>query len=360
MAEPNVLDNEALLGAVSADEPCGPNLEYDPSFLELERVAKGKPEVQYGSTITPAEPPDWKQVRALCLQLLENSRDLRVAVFLTRALLALQGIRGFAAGVHLIELFLAERWDSVHPQLDPDDDNDPTVRINTLSALCEASTVLKDLRSAWLITSRAHGRFALRDIEIATGEAEAPAGETPVALSLIVGAFTEADPEEIQRTFAALELSYDSITRIDSILSERVGASQSLDLRDLSKMLKRARIFFLERLAQSAEGAGLTDIIEEDGGYADNNSMVQTGGNARPRASAKPISGEISSRDDAIRMLDKICAYYTEHEPASPVPLLLLRAQRLAKMSFLELMRDMAPDSLSQIYAISGSPPEQS
>lgn len=359
MANDKILDYSALLSEVSAEEVCGQNLEYDATFLELERVAKGKPEVQYGKTITPAEPPDWKQVRALCLQLLENSRDLRVAVFLTRALLALQGIRGFAAGIHLIELFLAERWDCVHPQLDPDDDNDPTVRINTLSALCEASTVLKDLRSAWLITSRAQGRFSLRDIEIATGESEAPAGETPVALSLIVGAFTEADPEEIQDTFAALERAFTSTARIDSILSDRVGASQSLDLRDLSKMLKRARNFFLARMEQGSDHADLTDNVGDVGVSTDNDSTAQLGGNPRPRAAAKAISGEIGSREDAIRMLDKICAYYTEHEPASPVPLLLLRAQRLAKMNFLELMRDMAPDSLSQIYAISGNP-EQS
>ena len=36
-----------------------------------------------------------------------------------------------------------------------------------------------------------------------------------------------------------------------------------------------------------------------------------------------------------IRLLDKICDYYSEHEPSSPVPVLLNRAKRVAKMSFL-------------------------
>ena len=69
-----------------------------------------------------------------------------------------------------------------------------------------------------------------------------------------------------------------------------------------------------------------------------------------------PVSDEVSSRDDVIRLLDKICDYYSEHEPSSPVPLLLNRAKRVAKMSFLELLRDLAPGGLDQAEALGGSP----
>ena len=58
---------------------------------------QGKPEVQYGKTITAAEPPDWKSVRRTASELLARSRDLRLVVHLLRANLSLHGIAGLAA-----------------------------------------------------------------------------------------------------------------------------------------------------------------------------------------------------------------------------------------------------------------------
>jgi type VI secretion system protein ImpA len=65
-------------------------------------------------------------------------------------------------------------------------------------------------------------------------------------------------------------------------------------------------------------------------------------------------SGEISSRDDVLKMLDKICAYYARHEPSSPLPLLLKRCRRLVPMSFKEIVGDLAPDALAKVELITG------
>ena len=44
---------------------------------------------------------------------------------------------------------------------------------------------------------------------------------------------------------------------------------------------------------------------------------------------APPVAAdEVRSRDDVIRLIDKICDYYRDYEPSSPVPLLLKRAKR--------------------------------
>jgi serine/threonine protein phosphatase PrpC len=44
-----VLDIETLLAAIPDSPPCGPNLEYDLLFKELERIAEGTPEQQLGA-----------------------------------------------------------------------------------------------------------------------------------------------------------------------------------------------------------------------------------------------------------------------------------------------------------------------
>lgn len=346
MADTSIVDVDELLREISPEEPCGANLEYDPAFLELEQVVKGKPEVQYGDTITPATPPDWKSAKAISLELIGRSIDLRVAVTLARALLCLHGMRGFAAGLQLVERMLGQYWDHLHPQLDPDDGNDPMLRVNTLAALCESTTVLRDVREAVLVASRAHGRFSLRGIDIATGELEVPEGEEKPTLAVIDAAFLDVDQAELEDTDRALNEAYASSIRIEQVLTEKVGAAQSLDMSALTRLLKRARDFVHERLGRRNGGT--------NSDTADASSTSADGQPIQANAQAIQRSGEITSRDDVIQMIDKICAYYEKCEPASPVPLLLQRAQRLVSKNFVELLEDLAPDGLNQLYQASG------
>jgi type VI secretion system protein ImpA len=58
--------------------------------------------------------------------------------------------------------------------------------------------------------------------------------------------------------------------------------------------------------------------------------------------------------------LDAICEYYSRTEPASPVPLLLKRARRLAEMSFLEIIGNLAPETLGSIQHITTGPDAES
>ena len=55
------------------------------------------------------------------------------------------------------------------------------------------------------------------------------------------------------------------------------------------------------------------------------------------------------------KALEDICRYFEKHEPSSPVPLLLRRAQRLVSKNFLEVIADFCPDAMNQIEKISGT-----
>ena len=54
-------------------------------------------------------------------------------------------------------------------------------------------------------------------------------------------------------------------------------------------------------------------------------------------------------------MMDKISDSSQRHEPSSPVPLLMGRAKRLVSLSFMEILKDMAPGGLSQASTIGGT-----
>jgi type VI secretion system protein ImpA len=137
---------------------------------------------------------------------------------------------------------------------------------------------------------------------------------------------------------------------IEDALAQKVGSSHMVSLDGLIKALKRVRDFVQGRQPD----AEVADVA----GVAADNAGVSAGGGGSGRAGA-PISGEIASRDDVSRMIDKICAYYAKYEPSSPVPILLQRAKRLVPKSFIEIMEDLTPDGLAQLQVISGIAPVQ-
>jgi len=345
----STVDVNALLQERDPAEPCGPNLEYDPAFLELEQAVLGKPEVQYGDTITPAVPPDWKVVKKSALGMLSRSVDLRLVMPLLRASLALDGVSGMAACFQLIERLLEERWDSVHPQLDPDDDNDPMLRINSLATLVDPVTVLREVRDATIIVLPGLGPISVRDLEVANGEVAPAAGASKLAMTSIEAALADVPAEQVGVVAAALTHSFDSVRAIETLLVKQVGSSQALNLDPLTRLLGRGRDFIA-----SAVPAANDPVVEEQAAL-DPGVPAAAGSAARPAG----ISGEINSRDDVLKMIDKICGYYERSEPSSPVPLLLQRAKRLVPKNFFELLEDLAPDGINHFTMISGPRPEE-
>ncbi|MDG4562604.1 MAG: type VI secretion system protein TssA [Candidatus Competibacter sp.] len=349
----SVIEIEALLSDVAADMPCGEDLEYDPLFAEMEKLAQETPERQYGDTIIPAEPPDWRGVKKAALSLLERTRDLRVAVYLARALLQSDGFPGFAEGLALVEGLIERYWDGVYPLLDPDDDNDPTLRINTIVALCDSETTLRDLRETPLVSSRALGRFSLRDVQVAMGVLTPVAGddeELPTQ-SRLDAAFQDADLEVLQATAEAVAGARERVEQIEAALTDQVGVTQAPDMSDLTGVLKEVRQVLTEQLQR--RGVSATGETEGQGESED-------GAASGAATGQRLVVGDIASREDVIRMLDKICDYFSRYEPSSPVPFLLKRAKNLVTKDFMEIMLDLAPGGTEQANLIFGLQSESS
>ena len=64
---------------------------------------------------------------------------------------------------------------------------------------------------------------------------------------------------------------------------------------------------------------------------------------------------DIRTREEALLMIDKLITYFERNEPTNPAPLLIKRARRLVSMSFVDIIKDMAPESLKQIETIAGA-----
>jgi type VI secretion system protein ImpA len=343
---------DSLLQPVSADAPCGADLEYDPAFLELERLSESKPEQQMGSTIVPAQEPDWKDVADRALPLFGKTKDLRIALKLTRALMQTEGLPGLADGLTLMRGIVETFWDGFYPKLDPDDGNDPTFRVNILMGLCDGPMFLDRLRVLPLVSARSFGRFSLRDMAIASGELPPPVDGTVPTSSSIDGAFNECPVTELQATAAALHSALDSLKAMEGFVGDKVGASSGPNFAKLTDLLRSAEKIMAARLVR--RGVGVESTADDGEGEA-------AGATTPAAAGTGPsMTGQINSRDDVIRVLDKICDYYERVEPSSPIPILLRRSKRLVSASFLDIVRDLAPDGLAQVENLRGKDPSES
>lgn len=336
------MDIEHLLRDVSADSPCGDDLEYDAAFLEMTRASAGKPAQEMGGQVIPGEEPDWKDVLARCTALFARTKDLRIAVTTTRALLHVEGFRGLADGLAVTHGLIDRQWQGVHPRLDPSDGNDPTFRMNTLAGLAARDEMVVPLRLLPLAESRRLGRFGLRDFEIANGTLPKPEGAESVAdMSTIDAAFLDMDGAALQARADAAHEALATLGTLESRLAELAGAGATPDLSALKSTLKTIQLLLQQQLARRGLGSGEAVAAAADGGT--------TITEARPA-----MSGPIQSREDVIRMLDQVSDWYSKYEPSSPVPLLLQRAKRLVNKSFMEAVRDLSPSGVTEVQSIAG------
>ena len=343
-------DLESLLTPLDDEAPSGPDLEYDPEFQNLERTATPKAERAVGDSVKTAEEPDWDKVNSLGESLFGRSRDLRVAAHLTAAWTRMHGLAGWADGLALVRGLLENLWDTVHPQLDAEDDNDPTARVNAVMPLADMQGVLGYFRATPFVQSPRLGRFSLRDLRIANGTLKVAADDESSLPSMtdIEACCLDCSEEQLMAAASATAAAMEHARAIDTAFNDRIGTAGP----DLKPLL--GEIFELKKFldGEVAKRAPASDG-ESSGGTEEGDGAPAGGG-----GSAGTAGGRIETPQDVIKKLDEICEYYERREPSSPVPHILRRAQRLVGMNFVDLMKDLAPGGLSEFQVISGSSEE--
>lgn len=345
-----MMDPVVLLEERNEDAPSGENLEYDPVFVEMELAAQPGEETQIGDAVTAAQDPEYREVAEKALQVLEQSHDLRAAVYLADAVLNTKGLTEFADVTTYIRGCLEKYWDTCHPELDPDDDDDPIMRINAIQGLCGQpggqsgpSPVYRSLRRVGLSDSRGFGRFSLRDIEIAEGTVAAPDGLENIPDSANVSAaFQDTDAEVLDSSLAAAKRAQEDIKAVAAVFDEKTpGMGPELD--PLIKVLDQ----IVKTLGRYA--GGTQDAPEDEAAGAGAHAPAGS-----PDATAPRAVGGIKSPADVSNALDRIIDYYRQNEPSSPIPILLMRAKRLVNADFLTIVQDMAPGGVDNVHLIGG------
>ena len=340
-----MINVEDLLLPVSPETPAGEDIAYDTAMQALETAMQGKPETQFSA----AEEPNWKEILRLSTELAKRSKNLRVIVILTVSLLKTEGLTGFRDGISLLQKTIEQYWDALYPSLDPDDNNDPTERVNIIAALLTSSgsafddpmQVHRRLKQAPLCQSPRLGRFGYLDF---AAPASATEGEKRPDAGQVEAAFRDTPQEFLDSIHKAIQESIAAAGSMDTFLTRTISNSKAPDWSPLIGVLNDLRKSLVPYLP-----AGAVEVEAEAGAPA-------VAGGAGPAPASVP--GAINSHQDVVKALDRICDFYAKTEPSSPVPLLLKRAQRMAGMSFLEIINDLTPDALAHVNLIAGIKPE--
>lgn len=345
------MDPAVLIQSKGDDSPSGENLEYETVFTEMELAAQPIEEQQVGDSKTEGHEPDHREVIKKALAVLEQSHDLRAGVFLADAILNIEGLKGYADATTVLRGHVEEFWDTCHPELDEDDDNDPTMRVNAIQGLCGQpggmagpSRAYRSLRRVGLTDSRGFGRFSMRDIEVSEGQIALPDGESGPDTAAISAAFQDTDDEVLAETMAAVLIASENIRAISAVFDEKTPG-QGPELDPLVKLLD-----------QMARRLGEYTSVEEDAAtpVGDAHDDADAPAAAATSAVPKQVVGAINSRTDVTNALDRIVGYYRQHEPSSPVPILLERAKRLVNADFLTIIQDIAPGEFENVKVLGG------
>ncbi len=337
-----MIDFEQFAQPLDGESPCGPDCEYDNDFLALAQAVAGKPEQQFGDTIIPAELPDWRQVDALARDLLGRTRDLRVIAWLTLANTWLHGVSAFTAGLRLVLQLCREQWDGVHPRIEIDGETDAYLRMNAIGSFSGSEfsgedKLIQALRATVLV--RQPLTLSYRDAELAFEKAP----EATYTLGQVESALRDALASGNEEVRSVIE-AFSTFQELAALVAEKANIEERPDLERLESILKTV-------------ANGVAAIVASMDGAAADGDVSEGDAQGTVTSSAGGVSGAIQSREDVRRALDRVVDYLERAEPSNPAALFAKRAQRMLNMPFMDIMRELSPDSMSHLEMLTGVQP---
>ncbi|TCW76845.1 type VI secretion system protein TssA [Burkholderia sp. SRS-46] len=367
-----------LLTPISDASPCGDDLLFSHEFDAIQEARRyDDPSLDQGEWVTEIKEADWGFVVERATALLSmQTKDLRLAVWLTEALALEDGIAGLTEGYALLEGLCRQYWDTVHPLPEGDDTE---YRLGNVAWLAGRTAGL--LRAVPL-TDGASGVFSTLDWEVAQHVAQAVKRDPEHADDIARG---KPSVEQIDASRRMTPLVFYSallgnlkafefaIDALEETLDARAGeaAPSFRQARDAFETVYR----LAERFAREQGYTGTApqadaqaqpqaapprqqERIEPNFGtpfQAEENYVQQP----VSRQAVQTIAG-IQNRAQAVDQLRSVARYFRQTEPHSPVAYLADKAAEWADMPLHKWLESVVKDdgSLAHLRELLGVKPE--
>ncbi|AJY38899.1 type VI secretion system protein TssA [Burkholderia humptydooensis] len=337
------------MAPVDPAAPCGADLEYDPEFVVLSAKAAPRAEAQYGDFVGSPEPVNWSDVERDCRRLMMRSKDMRLAVLFARSRTRLAGAAGLAEGVGLLAAWLGAFPDAIHPQPDVDADRDAALEIrrNALQALTDADGLMADVREIALTRSTAT-RLQVRDVERAFAQ---PRPGDALAPESVVRQLDDLHAQQ-PAVLAGFADALAGLAAIDAWSGEHLG-DYAPDLSALEALLRQIAGASADRTAAAPIAPAEADVSpanEAAAMHADEPPAAQ-----RERAAAEPTAAPVAraaaatpaDRYAARELIRQARQWFEQHEPSSPIPILLRRAEHFVGKRYADVVQAIPAELLA-------------
>lgn len=374
------MDLTPFLAPLGEASPSGTELRNDARFHAIERMiepASREARTDKDGAVAVTPQMDWQEVLDQATELAGTGRDLRLLVIATRAMANIDGFEGLANGLTMVTEAVDQYWDSIHPELRdrPDPAEAALRRSNALKQFeNDDHGLLGDLEMGAIFSPRGIGpitgedlaRACLSEFELLS---ESPSGLGNAEKAAITerhtnrvnrvtaacrGLFAE-DAERAQELLASVRAANEARVALEARYSEKAGLANGMGLR-----LPQLETF-LDRVAKTLDAHAAeapADTTEPPAEAAPAAAAAAEKPASAPARPAPPPSGGVpsgvNSRDDVVKCLDMIIAFYERTEPSSPIPHIARRMRRMVPMDFVQLMEEIAPSGMKEFRNIAG------
>lgn len=333
------------MSPIRDDNPCGPDLEYDPEFVVLSAAVAARDEAQYGNFVGVPEPVNWSEVARDSRALMMRSKDIRLAVLYTRCCTRLKAAAGLAEGMALLAAWL-EAWPQlIHPQPDVDEDREIAreIRMNALQALTDTDGLLSDLREIALTRTTAT-RLQVRDVERAFAHPRPADALAPDSVTRQIEALHMQRPSPL----AGFDDALDSLASIEAWCGEHLDTSVP-DLSALAKLLSHFKARpGISTETQPAEEPTMAALTPSGEAMATPPVADMQGVTRASSPQALRADSTIMDRHGALNMIRHARQWFEQHEPSNPIPVLLRRAEQFVGKPYIEVVKAIPADLLAQ------------
>ena len=334
---------EKLLEPVSFDSICGIDLDESGELYILEEMVKGKLETQFSE----AEPADWKAIIEFTKETFGKSKDLWLAIYLNIGLTIVDGVAGSAHGIDFIYNLLEKYWGSIYPLIDEEDEEDEEKfreRLSPLETLFnERGLFVKTIKNIKL--SKVKFAENLSYLELDKLQADRKNKE----IENFYLAVKDSDSEFKEVLINSFKTILDTCENINEFIDDKVGSERNIT--NITKFIELVKTILTHLNKGMISKLDDTELVESDEERLVNAEVSATRINTKSNAA----SVIINSSQDINHLLQNMKKWYEKNEPSSPIPFMLRRIESLVDKNFIEIMNDIAAESVGKIGTLFGN-----
>ena len=356
LQKPPVVDLDLLLQPISEESPSGQDVRYSGIYDEIREARRADVNVAQGEWQTELKVADYQKALNLGLDtLLNKSKDLQVAAWVSEALVKQHGFVGLRDGLKLLAGLQEHFWDTMFPEID---EGDMENRANAISWV--DTQVGFALRSApytgvagysyidWEDSKKFDVPDNIDNLDTADRERmralkEQAERERRVTSELWKKEIAQTRRVAVEAVNFTIDECWEALSELNRVIEEKYERNQAPGLTEFRKSLEevqnQVRLLLAEKRAEEPD-----ETFEELTESGEVGEGAVAGGPSAP-------AGAIQNRRDALKRLSDIADFFKRTEPHSPVSYLVQRAVRWGEMPLDSWLQDVIKDQ-SVLYQL--------